>query len=324
MPTKGLLLLSAGSKIAIARIAKESAFLRGLALHVSDCRHDVPTRLVSDQFVEFPPNDSPNWGNLLLDYCATNAIGLIVPTRHSDLLPLSRISGELARIGTALPLSSPACLDICLRKSNTARFFESIGIPTPQTTLRRDLDTSPLANRFPLFAKPNTGSAASGTRIVETADQVSGIPDDWILQTIATGNEYTINVYIDRHGAPLCIIPHRRIEIEAGEVTQARTERVSPLIEAARHTVSALPGATGILNLQAFHNPTSGAFQFIEINPRIGGGFPLVHQAKGHYIEWLCQEWLDGKSLRSFDRWTKHLLMMRHREALFEIRSSDT
>lgn len=322
MSPQGILLLSAGSKLAITRIAKQSAIDRGLALHASDTHSAVPARLVADAFTCLPPSSSPNWASSLLEYCSRHRIGLVIPTRHADLPVLAAHRDAFADQGIALPLSDEACLEICLQKLNTHAFLQSIGSPTPLTTTKSYLPQSPLAGQFPLFAKPPSGAASIGARVVRDADDLLSIPENWILQTLANGDEYTINVYVDRHGQPLCSIPHHRIAVEAGEVTQARTKRLPELILEAERIARALPGARGIINLQAFYNPIDRSYQFIEINPRIGGGFPIAHQAKGHYIEWLCQEWLDGATLRPFSAWTENLVMMRYREAVFEI--SDT
>ncbi len=319
---QGILLLSAGSKLAIARIAKQSAIDRGLALHASDTHPAVPARLVADAFVCLPPSASPDWAPSLLDYCSRHRIGLVIPTRHADLPVLAAHRNAFADQGIALPLSDDATLKICLQKLDTHAFLQSIGSPTPLTTAKSSLPQSSLASQFPLFAKPASGAASTGARIVHNADELLSIPENWILQTLAKGDEYTINLYLDRHGQPICSIPHHRIAVEAGEVTQARTQRLPELILEAERIARALPRACGIINIQAFRDPADRSFQIIEINPRIGGGFPLAHQAKGHFIEWLCQEWIDGATLRPFSTWTENLLMLRYREAMFEI--SDT
>lgn len=314
-PPKGILLLSAGSKVAIVRIAKQSALRRGLVLHATDRRADVPARLAADAFAVLEDSDRAAWTADLLDYCERHAIGLLLPTRHGDLPHLAAARSAFAARGVALPLCDDAALDICLRKDATAAFLARIGAPAPATALAADGPPAPL----PLFAKPSRGAASAGARRIDTPEQLAAVPADWILQEIAPGCEYTVNLYLDRGGEPLCAIPHRRIAVESGEVVQARVERLPSLVAEAARVAKSLPGARGILNLQAFHDPESGQLTVIEINPRIGGGFPLAHQAKGHYIEWLCAEYLDGAALRPFDRWTDGLLMMRYREALFEL-----
>src|SRR5690606_10567111 len=167
-PPKGILVLSAGSKVAICRIAKESAQRRGLVLHATDRHPDVPARLAADAFAVLPDADRAAWTTELLDYCERNAIGLIVPTRHADLPHLAAARAALADRGVALPLSDDPTLDICLRKDATAAFLQRIGSPAPATGLASD--GPPAA--FPLFAKPADGAASDGARRIDTPEQL--------------------------------------------------------------------------------------------------------------------------------------------------------
>ncbi len=48
----------------------------------------------------------------------------------------------------------------------------------------------------------------------------------------------------------------------------------------ARLVAEALPGACGVMNIQIFHDESTGALNVSEINPRFGGGYPLTHQGR--------------------------------------------
>jgi len=58
---------------------------------------------------------------------------------------------------------------------------------------------------------------------------------------------------------------------------------------------SRLPGAYGPINFQLFHDESKGApspqsIFITDLNPRFGGGYPLVHKAGGHFVNWLLAE----------------------------------
>ena len=316
---QGVLLLSTGSKVAITKIAAQSTRSRGIVLHASDHSPNVPTRHFADTFTLFDTQDRTQWIDDILDYCTKHSIGLVIPTRHDDLPHLVAAKERFAAAGIGLSLSSAQTIRICTQKLDTFKFLKNNDIPTPETTIKKELKTHSLASAFPLFAKPPAGASGAGATIVRNKSELESIPNDWILQSVATGQEYTVNIYLDRQGTPLCSIPHARLCVESGEVAQARTKRIPKLIAECERICRALPQAQGILNIQAFYDLHDNTFQVIEINPRIGGGFPLAHQAKGTYIEWLCQEWLDHKQVEPFERWTESLLMMRYRDAIFEL-----
>jgi len=313
---KNILLLSGGSKVAIARITKEAAKRRGATLHISDTNTNVPTHQVADTFTVLPPHTDPSWEDELVAFCRKAEIGLIIPTRHSELQALEKATTALESLGTSVSISNSKTLKTCIHKTDTFSFLESNNIPTPKTFTPQTL---PQTVRYPLIAKPSSGSSSVGILEIKDKSETKSVPDTWILQEKAPGIEFTTNLYLNKQGDPICAIPHQRIAVEAGEVVQARTRRIPKLAELCVKTATALPGAQGIINIQAFYCEKLKTVQIIEINPRIGGGYPLCDAAKGHYIEWLCQEHLDGKTLAPFDAWTENLLMMRYREALFSL-----
>jgi len=316
---RNLLILSSGSKVAIARIAKTAAKQRGVELHLSDIARNVPTRLVADAFSLLPRPDHPDWEQRLLDLCEQGQIGLILPTRQNELKALARLRARLAAAGTQAILSDEATIDTCNDKLGTHKLLRQNALPTPETLSSSD---AARASLFPAVAKPRFGSGSSGVVQVPDLQSAQGLPEDWVLQKKVYGEEYTVNLYIDSLGKLSCAVPHRRIAVESGEVVQAQTERRADLIELAAKLAAVLPGARGILNFQAFLEPKTGRIQIIEVNPRIGGGYPLCDQAKATYIEWLFQEYADNRKISAFANWTHGLMMMRYREGLFSIGSN--
>jgi len=136
-----------------------------------------------------------------------------------------------------------------------------------------------------------------------------------LVQEIASGREFTINVYVNQSGECICAVPHWRMEVRAGEVSKGVTVKSSRLIDMARAVAEALPGGYGPLNIQCFM-ADSGEIRIIEINARFGGGYPLAHHAGGRFTDWLLDE-LEGKRLSYFDGWMDNLVMLRYDEAVF-------
>ncbi len=314
---RNALLLSSGSKVALVRIAAHSTRERGIALHAVDRSENVPTAHFVDAFQAIEQDD---WIASILQYCQANKIGLVIPTRHSDLLPLAKAASEFEKNGITIALSSLETIELCIDKFKTADFLKHHQISAPKTFRASDASSEELLPFFPLVAKPSKGSAGKGVRIIKDATELrdSPPPRDYLLQTQARGQEYTINVYVSKEGECLCAIPHKRLVVDGGESVQAITERNATLIELARAVVDALPGAWGPLNIQAFRDASANEAQIIEINPRLGGGFPLAHQAKGRYIEWFFKEVYDNQTVEPFEDWTDGLRMMRYRDAIFD------
>ena len=316
---RNILLLSGGAKVAIARIAKQSASKRGANLVITDRSENLPTRFVADEFLTLPDSEAPGWQMDLIRIASEHKIGLVIPSRETDLAALARASSELKSIGCFAAVSSLDTIELCSDKWWAFEHMRDRGIPTPNSCLKPDFEAFYQENPGPFIAKPRFGAGGTVLRFDKDSPLSHSIPSDWIIQQIASGQEYTVNVYLDKSGACRCVIPHSRLMIDGGESVQARTEN-HPLIEKAiRKLAESLPGATGPTNIQLFLDENETSFQVIEINPRLGGGFPLAHEANGTYVEWLAREHLDGDTIESFDRWTRNLTMYRFRDAIFEI-----
>lgn len=315
---RNVLLLSSGSKVSVARIAARSTKKRGISLHALDRSANVPTIHFVDFFKAI---DDENWINPLFQYCIEKKIGLIIPSRHGDLIPLAQEKHRFSNQNIHIGISSLESIKLCIDKYSTYKFLTQNGFPTPKTIPLPIDSLELLVPQLPLVLKPIRGSASKGIRIVNNISEITrrySNSDNYIAQSLAHGSEYTINVYVSKNGKCLCAIPHKRVIVDGGESVQAITERNPTLINLATQVASALPGAWGPLNIQAFYDSSSDSAQIIEINPRIGGGFPLADEAKGQYIEWLIQESLENRDLKPLKSWTSGLRMMRYRDAIFD------
>ena len=62
---------------------------------------------------------------------------------------------------------------------------------------------------------------------------------------------------------------------------------------------------------------SEGEMQFIEINPRFGGGFPLAAQAGADFPRWIIEMMLGRDPQIALDGWIDGLLMLRFDDAVF-------
>ncbi len=172
---------------------------------------------------------------------------------------------------------------------------------------------------LPLIAKPRFGSASIGVQRIESLAQLAMLPQDieYVVQAVAPGDEYTVDVLVNRQGRGLCPVPRKRLEVRGGEVSKAVTEREESLVRLGRGLAETLPGAYGALNVQVFWDRAGGAVNVIEINPRFGGGFPLTWQAGGHYPRWIIEEILGRSAATLTENWSDRLLMLRFDDAVF-------
>lgn len=259
----------------------------------------------------------------MLKLCKQQNIRLVVPTIDTELGLYAEHKQAFEDIGTTLAISSPEVVDIGCDKEHTHRWLSEHNFPVPRQTTLQDALDHPDAWPTPLIAKPRTGSSSIGvTRIHEPADlQFAEHHGEMIVQTLARGQEYTIDVFIDHAGKARCSVPRLRVETRSGEVSKGVTVRHPEVQQLAERVCEALPGAYGVFNVQIFVDEKTGDMRIIEFNPRFGGGYPLAHQAGAHFTHWLVEDTMGLPSSVVANQWRDGLMMMRYDEAIFVDRS---
>jgi carbamoyl-phosphate synthase large subunit len=249
----------------------------------------------------------------LLSIVKTNKVKLLVPTVDLDLKILSRNKTNFADIGCCVLVSNPDVVDICQDKRKTYRFLTRNGFDTPLTMGIRDA----LSKRkliWPCFLKPWDGYASRGNAVVNNRKELvffaKRIPNP-ICQEFIEGTEHTCDVYVDFNMKARCVVPRKRIEVRAGEVSKGQVVKSSAIMREAARLVEALGAGPGVITLQLFL--TGGdRLKFIEINPRFGGGVPLSIKAGANFPKWILQDLIGRKTNIRFDGFKDNLIMLRY------------
>jgi len=319
---RNILLLSAGRRVALVHILRRT--LTDLGIDGEVIAADI-TRLAAavhaaDSHVLVPPCSDPSYVDVLLRICEERGVLAVVPTTDRELAPLAHMREQFEAVGTAVAISSPRVVEIAADKASTYRWLVEAGFPTITQAPADQVSADPSGWTFPLMAKPRFGSASIGVIRVDSALELRAATTgnvEYIVQTVAPGIEYTIDILADRTGGCVCAVPRRRLEVRAGESSKGVTVRFPELEELAAKVCEALPGAYGPLTVQVMFDEASGSTNVIEINPRFGGGYPLAWQAGAAYPRWLLEEALGKPVTAAPSAWRDGLVMLRYDEALF-------
>jgi carbamoyl-phosphate synthase large subunit len=326
MDSPNILISSGGRRIGLLQCFRDSLRRRGQHAEVSmtDAGITAPLAFVADRAHQVPRVGDAGYLAAVRKICVETSIRLLVPTIDTELPVYAPEIGSLCAIGTTVSISGPQTVAICGDKIATHEWLTVNGFPTVQQTT--PVDALSAGWRLPLIAKPRNGSASLGVRRIETplelralaerSGKAGGAANDMtIVQEIAEGKEFTINVYVNRAGRCICAVPHWRMETRGGEVSKGITVKDASLIALARSIAESLPGAWGPLNIQCFRSP-AGVIKVIEINARFGGGYPLAHYAGARFTDWLLDE-IVGTSPPDLNDWTDDLAMLRYDEAIY-------
>lgn len=321
LPDMNLILSAAGRRVVLLRLICQSRDALGIQgkVFATDIWRVSPAVQLADHGIVVPRYSETGCLDRLLEICREYSIGLVIPTIDPDLPFYAEHRGAFEAIGTQIMVSTPEVVRIGNDKQATHEWLTGKGLPTLRQADAAEVLREAGDWRFPLFAKPRLGNSSIGAMVVKDAAALTVLAREreYIVQEIAPGREYTVDVYVDRAGTCRCAVPRLRIETRGGEVVKGMTARIPAIQEVAKRVAEALPGAWGVLNIQVFYDESSGAVNVIEINPRFGGGYPLTHAAGAPMTRWLLEEATGQPCTARDDAWTDGLVMLRYDEAVF-------
>lgn len=306
------LLSSGGRRGALLHILQNLPRQGESSVVVTDASELSAAGHLAEHFELVPRISHPDFIPRMLEICREYDVTTVVPTIDTELAILSRTREEFAAAGTEVLVSAPEVIELSSDKWKFNSWLLEHGFPGI-TTFEVD-GFSPELLAGPVVAKPRGGSSSVGVIRADSADRLdlASLSRDYIIQECVEGVEVTIDFAVSRSGKFLGAVPRKRIEVRGGEVSKGVTVRNPELEEFTRQFAEALPGAFGILNVQVFLNEDNGDFRVLELNARVGGGYPLSDAAGADFFSRLLSDSEDA-----VDSWQEGLLMLRYDEAVF-------
>lgn len=277
-----------------------------------------PAAHLVEQCFPVPRCDDPTFVDSVLAVCKEQQVRLVIPTIDPELPVYAAQRKRFMAEGIQVAISGEQTIQISADKSKTNAWLRTQGLPTVRQASADEVMKYP-DWPLPAVVKPRRGSASVGVVKVYSQSMLRAALEsgsDLVVEEFAAGDEYTINVLVDKDRRCVCAVPHRRIEVRAGEVSKGITVKAPQLLQLAKDVAESLPDAFGPLNIQCF-KPQSGPALVTEINARFGGGFPLANEAGAAFPVWMLEEILGLPSTASFDSWTDNLTMLRYDSAVF-------
>ena len=320
-----ILVSSAGRRVSLVhhfQTALKELGIRGKVI-AADLTPTSSAWHAADQATYAPRFTGGRFVEEMLKICHQENVSLLVPTIDTELPLYSEAKQQFVNTGTIVAVSDPETILNCEDKTRTHAWLDSLGIPVPRQTSVAGVLESPDDWPLPLIAKPTRGSSSNNVRKIHNLNELRSMPypEIMVVEAIAPGEEFTIDIYIDRSGEPRCAVPRQRLETRSGEVSKGMTVREPKLQELAIKVANALPGGFGVINVQIFYDEETGQLNVIEINPRFGGGYPLSHEAGARCTHWLIEDCLDLPLSIEPDVWRDGLVMLRYDDAIFVDRS---
>lgn len=311
MIEKNIMILSAGRRVELVERFKAAAQKIGIkskivAVDISDT---APAIHFADVFYLIPRISADGYIEALIDISNKENISLIIPTIDTELLKLMENREKIeASTNAKILLSRDEVIKICRDKNNTQKFFEKNGFGVPKQLSADDIKCENYA--FPLFIKPEDGSSSINTFKVKNKAELDFFMDyidKPMLQEFIEGTEFSVDVFCDFESNPITIVPRIRLATRSGEIAKGKVIKDREVIEDVKRVIENLK-PIGHITVQCMK--TKRGIEYIEINPRFGGGAPMSIDAGADSCENLYRLLL-GEALSYNENYMDETLFVR-------------
>ena len=278
-----VLVTPAGSGMAIVAI---KALLRDRKVRViaADMNRLAAGLFLAHKGYIIPPLDDKQFFDKINQIIRREKVHVILPCLDTFLLPFSKKGKEFNEIGSELILSPTKTIRTCRDKWLLyENLHKSISMPRsviPRTdqSLSYNVDFIRKNTGFPAIIKPRAGSGSKNVFTAQNNEEIELFlkkVTNPIIQEHVIGEEYTVDMLVNKKHEPLAIIPRKRLEVKAGISVKGVIEMNEKIIEVGRKVCNALE-FFGPVNMQMIVGREDNNPKVTEVNPRIAGGMSLT------------------------------------------------
>ncbi|MDX8549493.1 ATP-grasp domain-containing protein [Methanospirillum sp. J.3.6.1-F.2.7.3] len=256
-----------------------------------------PYSLPSSQWHQIPYASDPDFIKGLQELCNKLNIDLLIPGVDEELIPIAH-----NRDGFNCHIILPPLdfLSTHLDKYTSNKDLKKSGIPVPKTFIATQIENI----SFPCIIKPRKGRGSRGFAVINSEKELKAQlllshlpPDEFIVQELLVGQEYTVTMVSDMTGKLQAVVPVK-VALKKGITIRANTEYNEDIIRACNkiHAAYLVPG---IYNIQLIVTET-GEIKPFEINPRISTTACLALAAGVPIINLYCHDVIESDELAIF------------------------
>jgi len=246
----------------------------------ADLNKFAPALQYCDHTVLLPKVTDPNYIDLLLDFCKTNHINMVIPLIDPELEVLAFNRDRFFDAGIMVVVSPLDTIQIAFDKYLTWQFGQKNEINVPVTVITLEDALKYLANgqlSWPVIVKPRKGSASTDVTLCSNEKQMCTAFDkcsEPMIQEYLEGPEYGFDILADKNYRLISVYCKLKLAMRAGETDQAVSvddPELTALAQKITHTLQLF----GPLDVDV--KVSNGAPKLLEMNPRFGGGYPCAH-----------------------------------------------
>lgn len=309
-----VLITCAGRRNYLINCFQEALLGEGLVFAVDSSAH-APSLQDTDQAFIIPSIEHPDYVDSLVSICQDHQVRLLMPVHDLELPILAKARDRFLSIGTIPLVSSPEIVEACFDKWQYQQLLASYGLIAPQTYLSIQEAEEAIAHgslNFPLLLKPRWGTTSLEIQTVADVEELEltyrliqkrlatsslaqfniADPERCILiQEKLHGREYGLDIINNLEGQYVGCLVREKLRMLSGQ-----TDRAIAVVSESLEKLGAAIGENlhHIGSLDCDVIITDQGCYVIDLNPRIGGGYPFSHCA-GANLPAVLMAWATGK-----------------------------
>ncbi len=314
-----ILLLSVGTRNKIVSYFKES--LDNGKIYAADSSKLAPALYEADGYFIIPRLDEANYLETVFDICERYEIKGILSLIDPELNILAKHAESFKKIGTFPIVPSYEVTARFFDKYKTYEFLRDNGFDTIRTYKNmQDFKTDYQKQfiSFPVFIKPNTGSASKEIHLADDYRLLELYAEkhkDIIIQENMTGTEYGIDVYRDFiTGEITQLFIKEKLKMRAGETDKSvsiHNKNIHNLITEFVYRSDLY----GVLDIDVFES--QGKYLISEVNPRFGGGYPHAHASGFDFPKAILRN-IENRISQKIVQYQEQTFMMKYQEIILK------
>jgi protein-tyrosine-phosphatase/predicted ATP-grasp superfamily ATP-dependent carboligase len=287
----------------------------GVEVHVAWCPLDDPalrSRYIK-QVHRIPPyrEESDVWIRAFQHVLEEQRFDLVLPTTEQKILPLQLYRTRFERLATFY-LVSDDIYRICSDKSETYKLASEASVPLPRQLVIQNVEEALACAKdlgYPLVLKPKRSAVPQNPNVrqvvrkahnegelLELVKQMT-VDQDVLAQENFVGLGVGVEV-LCKEGQILTAFQHERVHepMMGGGSSYRKSVPLHDGMYAATSRLMKALRYTGVAMVEYKHNPATGDWILIEINPRFWGSLPLSIAAGLDFPRYLCEMLLEGST----------------------------
>ena len=282
-----ILLINPGRRNYIVQYFLDLKKKFNIKLFLIDSDENIPAFTLGNtsNFVCPQASKTTAFKNFLRKFVMQKKINLIFPLSHWELMSLAEEKEFYQRKKIQVIVSNKKVINICKNKINTFKILKKSNISSPSI-----INFKKLKNSLPIIKKRILGNGSKDQQIFFKKNEVPKKDDKkFFYQKFYRWQEYGLDVLNNFNGEYFHSTAKKKILLRAGDTDKAQIVLNKKFVEIAKKISKTLKHV-GVLDVDFLYNGSK--ILILDLNPRIGGGYPFTHEAGLNYLEqilnWSC------------------------------------